>query len=149
VTIEHLREVLPTNRFDYYLCGPGGMLQDLVSGLEAWGVPHERIHFEAFGPATVRRTTASRHAGAVGSTVVFSRSERQQRWNTDVVSLLELGEAAGVKLPSGCRAGNCGECLVRVVDGEVTALREPGFPVPAGHCLACISVPTGSLTLDA
>jgi ferredoxin-NADP reductase len=149
ITIDHLREVLPTNRFDFYLCGPGAMMHDLVAGLEAWGVPQERIHFEAFGPATVRRTTPACNVGAIGSKVRFSRSSKEQRWNADAASLLELGEAVGVALASGCRAGNCGECLVRITDGEVQSLREPGFPVPAGHCLTCISVPTGPLTLDA
>ena len=149
VTIEHLRDVLSTNRFDYYLCGPGAMLQDLVAGLEAWGVPDERIHFEAFGPASVRRTLKSNINGVVGSRVRFGRSKKEQVWHAGTASLLEMGEAAGVSLASGCRAGNCGECLVRVAEGDVLTLREPGFPVPAGHCLACISVPAGPLTLDA
>lgn len=149
VTIDHLRDVLPTNRFDFYLCGPGAMMRDLVAGLEAWGVPEERIHFEAFGPASVRRTNGAASIGAVGSRVRFGRSKKEQVWNSDSASLLELGEAAGVPLASGCRAGNCGECLVRVAEGEVVTLREPGFPVPAGHCLACISVPAGPVTLEA
>jgi ferredoxin-NADP reductase len=149
VTIDHLREVLPTNRYDFYLCGPGEMMQDLVAGLEAWGVPQERIHFEAFGPATVRRTAPSNLAGVIGSAVRFAHSKKERNWNADTTSLLELGEAAGVALASGCRAGNCGECLVRVADGNIKTLREPGFPVPAEHCLTCISVPVGPLTLDA
>ena len=149
VTIDHLRDVLPTNRFDYYLCGPGAMMQDLVAGLEAWGVPAKRIHFEAFGPASVRCTTAVGVAGVVGSRVRFNRSNKEYVWDADATSLLEVGEAAGVSLTSGCRAGNCGVCLVRVADGDVATLREPGFPVPAGHCLACISAPIGAVTLDA
>ena len=149
VTIDHLRDVLPTNRFDYYLCGPGAMMQDLVAGLEAWGVPAKRIHFEAFGPASVRRTTPTGVAGVVGSRVRFERSNKEHVWDADATSLLEAGETAGVSLASGCRAGNCGQCLVRVANGNVAPLREPGFPVPTGHCLACISVPTGAVTLDA
>lgn len=148
VTIEHLREVLPTNRYDFYLCGPGAMMQDLVVGLEAWGVPEERIHFEAFGPATVRRTRKSKATGKVGSRILFGKSKKECTWNADFTSLLELGESVGVPLTAGCRAGNCGACLVPV-EGEVASLREPGFPVPAGHCLTCISVPKGEVTIEA
>lgn len=148
VTIDHLREVLPSNRFDFYLCGPGSMLEDLVEGLDAWGVPEERIHLEAFGPSTVRRTKKAESTGSIGSFVRFDRSDRVSEWKADCASLLDLGEAAGVPLVSGCRVGNCGACLVPL-DGKVQTLCEPGFPVPTGHCLTCISVPAGDVVLEA
>jgi ferredoxin-NADP reductase len=39
---------IPQNS-DFYLCGPPGVLQDLQSGLAAWGVPWPRVHVELFG----------------------------------------------------------------------------------------------------
>jgi hypothetical protein len=62
---------------------------------------------------------------------------------------LEFGEAAGVKMPSGCRAGSCGECMLAISGGSIKTVKQPGIPVPDGHCLACISVPAGDLVLDA
>ena len=35
---------------DFYLCGPSAFLQDLSSGLTAWGVAADRVHMEIFGP---------------------------------------------------------------------------------------------------
>lgn len=52
-------------------------------------------------------------------------------------------------IDSGCRAGNCGTCLVAILEGEVTYLREPGITVEHGSCLTCVSVPKTALTLDA
>jgi ferredoxin len=62
---------------------------------------------------------------------------------------LEFAEAAGIAMPSGCRAGSCGECLTAVRGGNVITVKQPGIPVSAGHCLTCISVPAGDLVLDA
>jgi ferredoxin-NADP reductase len=58
VSIELLKEVLPSNNFEYYLCGSGAFMKSLTDGLEAWGVPDKDVHFEAFGSATVKKKAA-------------------------------------------------------------------------------------------
>jgi len=62
---------------------------------------------------------------------------------------LELAEKNGVQIDSGCRAGNCGTCLVALKSGEVNYLHEPGVTVEAGSCLTCIALPKTALVLDA
>lgn len=150
VTLETLRRMLPSNNFDFFLCGPPRMMQTLVPELLEWGVPEEAIHFEAFGPASV---TMAKDAGlaerAIGSPVRFSPHDEPIVWDGGHASLLELAEAAGVPLASGCRAGNCGACRVRVLQGKVAALRRPGLVTPSDECLACISLPDGPVLLEA
>jgi hypothetical protein len=149
VTIDRLREVLPSSNYHFYLCGPGAMMESLVPELLDWGVPESHIHYEAFGPASVktgRGTTASKTEPCE---VHFERSARNAVWDGSYNSLLEFGEANGLALPSGCRAGSCGECMTAVRSGEVRMLKPSGVTVPGGHCLTCISVPTGPLVLDA
>jgi ferredoxin-NADP reductase/predicted pyridoxine 5'-phosphate oxidase superfamily flavin-nucleotide-binding protein len=46
-----LEKLLPGLDADFYLCGPLGFLASLEQGLEALGVPGDRIHSETFGPA--------------------------------------------------------------------------------------------------
>lgn len=151
VSIDLLKRLLPSNQFDFYICGPPPMMNALVDGLRAWQVPAERIHFEAFGSATVKKPALQ----SPGSTttqalkIQFSRSGKVCAWREDVGSVLELAEKNGVAIDSGCRAGNCGTCLVAVKSGEVTYLHEPGAQVEAGSCLACIAVPKTALVLDA
>ena len=58
VNIELLKEVLPANNFEYYLCGNGAFMKSLTDGLEVWGVPEKDVYFEAFGPATVKKKAA-------------------------------------------------------------------------------------------
>jgi hypothetical protein len=47
----------PSNDGDFHLCGPAPFMQLLHEGLRAWGVPVERIHYELFGPATLKPTS--------------------------------------------------------------------------------------------
>ena len=151
MTIDRIREVLPSNNFQFYVCGPGGLMEPLVPALWAWGVPESDVHYEAFGPASVKRTSAARSRGhlAAPCEVRFARSNRDLMWHESFGSLLEFGEAAGIAMPSGCRAGSCGECMMAVRSGTTTLLKEPGIPVPAGYSLTCISVPDGAMVLDA
>jgi ferredoxin-NADP reductase len=151
ITIERVREILPSNNFRFYVCGPGEMMETLVPSLWAWGVPESHVHFEAFGPASVRAGGAERALGrpAAPCEVRFARSGRTALWDGTFSSLLEFGEAAGVAMPSGCRAGSCGECLLGVRSGAVATIKRPSIPVPGRQCLACISVPQGELILDA
>jgi ferredoxin len=81
--------------------------------------------------------------------VRFEGSNRTIAWDGSFASLLEFGEAAGIAMPSGCRAGSCGECMTAIRSGKTTTIKKPGIPVSASHCLTCISVPTGPITLDA
>ena len=146
ITIERVRQVLPSNNYRFYVCGPCGLMETLVPALWEWGVPESHVHFEAFGPASVKSLPAGR--AAIQCDVQFERSNRTTVWDGSFASLLEFGEAAGVTMPSGCRAGSCGECMM-AIRGTIATVKQPGIPVPPGQCLTCISVPTATLVLDA
>lgn len=51
-----VRENTPADAV-YYVCGPEGFMQDMISGLKATGVPESRIKHEVFGPATTLEDT--------------------------------------------------------------------------------------------
>ena len=117
VTLERVREVLPSNNYRFYVCGPGAFMETLVPALWEWGVPESHVHFEAFGPASVRSASHVREK-TQPCEVQFERSGRTAMWDGSIASLLEFGEAAGVKMPSGCRAGSCGECMMAIRSGR-------------------------------
>ena len=126
------------------------MMQALVEGLHAWGVPHDRVHHEAFGPASVKSAGAHPAADAASRRieVAFARSGKTGVWDGRS-SLLETADALGVKIDFGCRAGNCGTCLTAIKSGEVEYLNPPGAAVEAGSCLACVAVPKTDIRIDA
>jgi hypothetical protein len=153
ISIDWMKTVLPSSNYEFYLCGPPPFMESLVGGLEAWGVPEKDIRFEAFGPATVKRTpaaqaTAEASAGAKIE-VTFSKTGKTVGWTAESGSLLDFAEENGITMEFGCRAGNCGTCLTAIKSGDVTYVNPPGSPPEAGSCLACISVPKTNLTLDA
>ncbi len=152
VSVDLFKEVLPANNFDYYMCGPGPMMESVTTGLREWGVPDANVHFEAFGPASVKKTgkkEGKEKAVASGHKVTFSKSDQTVEWDPNVESLLELGEANDVVMDSGCRAGNCGTCIVAIKSGEVTYPIEPGYECEAGTILTCCAVPKSDVEIDA
>ena len=151
VTIELLRQQLPSNNFRFYYCGPGPMMEALTTGLKEWGVPEGHLHFEAFGPSSVKRVSlaTSELAPGAAAMVTFRKSGLTRAWDGAQGSLLELAERAGIKIISGCRAGNCGTCVVALHAGDVTYVQPPGIPLEARTCLTCLAHPKGDVTLDA
>ena len=150
VTVTNLIKFLPSNNYDFYICAPPPMVKDLRTDLAAWGVPQANIHFEAFGAATVKKIkTHSTVEQSSKIDVCFTKSGKTLPWNPNLTSLLEFAENNGIPLESGCRAGNCGTCLIAIKDGEVTYVGEPGTLPEEGSCLSCITIPKGNLTLDA
>lgn len=153
VTIDLLKHVLPSNNFEYFLCGNGAFMKDITDGLEAWGVPEKDVHFEAFGPATVKKKaaelTTSETAFLSKVQVTFGRSGKVARWEPSAGNLLDFARAQGVRIESGCCAGSCGSCLVAIKSGRVHYLKSPDAEPEEGACLTCVCRPEGDLVLDA
>jgi ferredoxin len=128
-------------------------MKSITDGLEAWGVPEKDVHFEAFGPATVKKKTveptASETAFLSKLQVTFARSSKTLRWEPSAGNLLEFARAEGVRIDSGCCAGSCGSCLVAIKSGSVHYLKPPATELEQGTCLTCICRPKGDLVLDA
>jgi hypothetical protein len=153
VDLDLLRRTLPHGRHQFYVCGPPAMMQSLVPALREWGVQPDDIHFEAFGPATVRPAapTSNAPAGAAAKAlqVRFSRSGRTLAWDGQDANLLDFAERHGLALDSGCRSGSCGACQTRLVSGAVRYARQPDHDVAPGHCLPCVCQPKSALVLEA
>lgn len=152
ITPEFLRRELPSSNFRFYYCGPGPMMEELTRGLKDWGVPDSHLHFEAFGPLSVKRVGRAPGAPPAAATpplVTFRKSAMSLPWDGAHASLLDLAEHAGIVIASGCRAGNCGTCVVAMQWGEVAYIQTPGSPPEARTCLTCIAQPKGDVVLEA
>lgn len=151
VSVDLFKQVLPSNNYDYFLCGPPPMMASVTEGLEKWGVPDSRVHFEAFGPASVKKVSHPETVAQEGSgiEVEFARSGKKLTWDGSANSLLEFAEANGIAMDCGCRAGSCGSCQTAVRSGSVNYTKEPDFEAEDGSCLTCVSVPKSALSLDA
>ena len=151
VDAELLRKVLPHGRHQFYICGPTAMMESLVPALGDWGVPRDDIHFEAFGPASVRKSSAAAPAPPALSSaeVRFARSGRTLEWNGDDANLLDFAERHGIAMDSGCRSGGCGSCATRLVSGSVAYAQPPDHDIAPGYCLPCVGKPLSPLVMEA
>jgi hypothetical protein len=151
VDIALLQRTLPHGRHLFYICGPAAMMESLVPALAKWGVSDTDVHFEAFGPASVRRaaTAAVQPTTEAALEVRLSRSGRTLTWDGRDANLLDFAERHGVAVDSGCRAGSCGSCETRLLAGAVVYAQRPDHDVAPDHCLLCVGRPTTALVLEA
>jgi ferredoxin-NADP reductase len=151
-----VRAVIPAVRDAVaMICGPQPMIDAMRTLLQSMGVPSNQIRFERFEAAVAAA------AGRVGDApkrdgVASAHQMRCSRSGKAVAvrvgqSILEAAEAAGVPIDSLCRAGVCGTCRTRVLEGDVdcesTTLdasdRQNGF------VLACVSRVLTDCTVEA
>lgn len=152
VDLPLLRSTLKLARYQFYVCGPKPMMENLVPALEEWGVDPSDVYYESFGPVSLIKDKIPKvvtEKGMQSITVTFSKSRKRILWDAASKSLLEFAEANGVEVESGCRAGSCGSCQTRVDAGEVEYKQQADADVEPEHCLLCITVPKGDLTLAA
>ena len=155
IDIKLLRTQLPAKLYHFYICGPTPMLESLVPALKDCKVPDTHIHFEAFGPSSIKRRSAkdsvidAQNEAAMAIFVNFAQSGKQLQWPLLAGSLLELAEAQGISVNSGCRAGSCGSCQTKILSGEVAYRQPPDYDPEPGTCLLCVCTPKTSITLEA
>lgn len=154
VNVSLLRLVLPLKPYRFYVCGPRAMMETLVPSMEQWGIPAQRIHYEAFGPASLphaaKRTQPAPETDAAASvTVTFEKSGKQFKWDGSASYLLDFAEEHDIPVTSGCRAGGCGSCQTSIVAGKVEYPQAPDFDPAPGTCLLCVAIPKTELILSA
>jgi uncharacterized protein len=153
VDLDLLRRTLPHGRHQFYVCGPAPMMESLVPAIAGWGVPTKDIHFEAFGPASVRLpdgdTTSRKTPTAVQLDIQFLRSGRTLAWTGQDSNLLDFAERHRISVESGCRSGSCGSCDTGLVAGTVSYEHPPDYDVAPGRCLLCVARPESALVLEA
>ncbi|MBI3271305.1 MAG: 2Fe-2S iron-sulfur cluster binding domain-containing protein [Planctomycetes bacterium] len=153
VSVDLLKKLLKTNQYDYHLCGPPAFMESLVGDLKKWGVPDADVHFEAFGPASVKKKEApAAAAGGAAPTsnikVTFAKSGKTVAWNPTAKCLLDFAEDNSVPADCGCRKGSCGTCAIAIKGGTTDYIKPPTFKCDPGTILTCLSVPKGDVAID-
>jgi ferredoxin-NADP reductase/predicted pyridoxine 5'-phosphate oxidase superfamily flavin-nucleotide-binding protein len=145
-----LTKYLPFNDYDFYLCGPPQFTQALYDGLRGYDIGDDRIHAEAFGPSSLKRTVDNKAAlpaplrappSDTPVSVVFTNSLKEARWTPASGTLLDLAEARGLQPEFSCREGNCGTCRTKLIKGAVTYVKEPTAKVDEDEVILCCAVP--------
>ncbi|MEY9874598.1 ferredoxin-NADP reductase [Streptacidiphilus sp. MAP12-33] len=139
--IARLGELVPDwAERETWACGPAGLLDAAEAHWTGHGV-RERLHTERFRPSVV--------VAGEGGEVTFSATGRTVDAD-GATPLLDIGEGAGVLMPSGCRMGICFGCVTPLKAGAVRDLRtgeiteaEPGVLIQT-----CVSAAAGPCDIE-
>ncbi|MFJ4184925.1 ferredoxin reductase [Kitasatospora sp. NPDC089509] len=133
-----------------WACGPGGLLDAVEEHWAEHGAP-ERLHTERFRPATVLTGDGGGDGGRAGGggTVRFSTTGKAVDAD-GTTPLLDVGEEAGVLMPSGCRMGICFGCVTPLTAGAVRDLRTGEITEAAPGVLiqTCVSAAAGPCDIE-
>jgi ring-1,2-phenylacetyl-CoA epoxidase subunit PaaE len=135
---------------DFYLCGPVGMMDEVIKALHLFNVPSSRIHKENFNAPMVEDdepagSEAVETGGSQKVTVRYEGDEHVfevQPHQTILEAALELD----IDLPYSCQAGMCTACLGKCVEGKVKLDEEDGLTekeLAQGFILTCVAHPVG------
>jgi ferredoxin len=64
--------------------------------------------------------------------------------------ILDMAEDAGVRLPSGCKQGQCSACVAKIISGEVDQSEQTFLSlneIQAGYIVTCVAYPLSDCTL--
>jgi ring-1,2-phenylacetyl-CoA epoxidase subunit PaaE len=155
---------------EYFVCGPGDMIEQVGASLRALGVEGSRVHAEHFSAATAPEGAARAAAAAQAPTpapapaaagpggtqaevtIVMDGRRRVFSMAVNAETVLDAAARAGIELPFSCRAGVCSTCRTKVVRGEVEMAQNyalEDWELEQGYVLACQSrVKSETLELD-
>ncbi len=139
---------------EYFVCGPGPMMDNVKNALTALKIETDRIHIEYF-TAVIESTKLETSAPTIGGTmshikVILDGSETEFDLSSDGAVILDAALDAGVDVPFACKGAVCCTCRAKLIAGKVKmdanyALTDS--EVKAGFILTCQSHPLSPIVV--
>lgn len=153
--IEHHVDLKLNN--DFFICGPGPMMENVKQVLEELKVAKEKIHIEYFSAVVETLANAEAYKATGGNikakvTVLQYGIENTFDLTTNGNSILDAAIEHGIDAPFSCKGGVCCTCRAKLLEGKVKmdanfALTD--LEVEQGYILTCQSHPiTEKVVLD-
>jgi ring-1,2-phenylacetyl-CoA epoxidase subunit PaaE len=111
------------NADEYFICGPGPMMENVKTTLEGLKIAKEKIHIEYFN--AVIDAVNKEENNSLGANVKSKIKVLQYGIETDFelqtssISILDAAIEAGVDAPFSCKGAVCCTCRAKVLEGKV------------------------------
>lgn len=138
---------------EFYICGPGEMMDTVKNGLLEMNIPKDSIHIEYFiAPTsnTNKEESTTQPANTPAATAAHTADGTQMKLTMngkthDVFvknkkTILAAAQDAGLDPPYSCEAGICSTCMAKVTSGKVRMLENNILTekeVANGYVLTC------------
>ncbi len=145
-----------------HICGSVPMTAAAKSILSELGLPKEQVKSESFGGQKKKGTQAQTEERQEPTEVTQAPKEgvpqvtfQKSKKSVDLPHdkcILEVAEENGVDIDYTCREGTCGDCIVKILSGEVNMECEDGLDPEEkaqGFALACQAKSTKDVVVDA
>ena len=150
-----LTSVLDVDQF--FICGPGPMMDGGKAALIELGVDEKRIKIESFGnrPVVAPKPAATNEEKPVESPqnaegemaeveIIIDGNRSRLKMPLDTPNILDFALSSKIDAPFSCKDGICSTCRAKVVEGEVEMADVHGLEddeIAAGYILTCSSRP--------
>ena len=64
--------------------------------------------------------------------------------------ILDIAQTSGIRLPAGCRGGDCSACVAKLISGQVDQSEQKFLrqaEIEAGYTVTCFAYPLSDCTL--
>jgi ferredoxin len=65
--------------------------------------------------------------------------------------ILDIAETAGIRIPSGCKQGECSACVAKLISGEVDQSEQKFLrpqEIQAGYIVTCVTYPLSDCVVE-
>ena len=133
---------------DFYICGPAGLKNGVVSELKRNGVEQHQIHVEEFVSSTTE-PIGDLHT----VNIVLADGNKHALKVAANQTVLEVAKTQGVQLPHACGSGTCGTCKFKIEQGKTEQIPNtiPGITEEeklTGLTLACQCRPLEDIVMS-
>lgn len=158
---------------DYFICGPQGMMEQVIQGLHMLDIPPHQIHKESFvagGSVDKKKKAAAPENNEAAATWdtdslpgAFNTSNEQASETHEVTiiydgetykfavdpgsSILQTAIALDIDLPYSCQSGMCTSCMGKCTSGRVKLDDDDSLTeddLKQGYVLTCVGHPLTS-----